>query len=61
MNKIKIEAEKCPQDHKCPLIEICPVEAISQEGFNAPKIDQEKCIACGQCVASCAYETLSFE
>jgi len=61
MPKIKITPENCPQNHKCPLLDVCPVGAISQDGFSAPKIDDEKCIACGQCVVSCAYETLSFE
>lgn len=61
MKKIKIEASKCPQDHPCPLVKICPVGAISQDGFSAPKIDQEKCIACGKCVATCPYQAMSFE
>ena len=39
---IIIKAELFPQDHKCPAIGPCPVQAISQGGFNAPIIDQEK-------------------
>lgn len=61
MNKIKVENAKCPQDHPCPLKRICPVGAIAQEGFSAPTIDDEKCIACGRCVMSCPYHALSFE
>ena len=61
MNNIKIDSSKCPQDHVCPLVKICPVGAISQEGFSAPKINHEKCIRCGRCVEECPYETFSLK
>ncbi|NTW30309.1 MAG: 4Fe-4S binding protein [Candidatus Moranbacteria bacterium] len=63
MNKstVKVNASKCPQDHVCPLIRICPAGAISQDGFSAPTIDHSKCVACGRCVITCPYKTLSFE
>lgn len=61
MKTVKVNPLKCPQDHVCPLIRICPVGAISQDGFSEPKIDHEKCITCGRCVAMCPYQTLSFE
>ncbi len=61
MNKIKLDLSKCPQDHICPLIGVCPVDAISQDGFSAPKIDEEKCVSCGGCVVSCPYGAVSFE
>lgn len=48
-----ISAEICPQDHPCPLVPACPVEAISQNGLGLPVIDQELCIGCGSCFASC--------
>ena len=35
----------CPQDHTCPAIRICPVAAITQKGFELPRIEQEKCIS----------------
>ena len=28
---------------------VCPVGALSQEGFNAPKIDYDKCIKYSKC------------
>ena len=40
--KLKIIIEHCPQNHKCPAVKVCPVGALSQEGFEAPKIDYEK-------------------
>jgi Fe-S-cluster-containing hydrogenase component 2 len=50
---IKIINEKCPENHFCPSVKICPVEALTQQGFNAPKVDQEKCTHCNKCVHFC--------
>ena len=46
---------RCPQNHLCPLVGLCPVSAIVQRGFAAPTIDMSKCIDCGACSVSCAY------
>lgn len=51
--KLIVIPEKCPQDHKCPAMLACPVDALSQEGFAAPKVDEDKCIQCGKCVRVC--------
>jgi len=45
--------ERCPQNHPCPLVKVCPVGAIRQQGFAAPVIDAEKCIQCGACPTQC--------
>ena len=29
--KLKILKEKCPQNHKCPAVSVCPVGALSQK------------------------------
>jgi ferredoxin len=50
---IAIHPEYCPQNHRCPTIPKCPAGAISQNGFSAPTIDQNKCIDCGLCVKAC--------
>ncbi len=50
---------RCPQDHPCPCVRICPADAVSQEGFNAPRIDKDKCIECGECVSFCPYQAIS--
>ncbi len=50
---IKVIKEFCPQNHFCPTKRICPVNAIKQNGFNAPTIDQDKCIDCGKCIRTC--------
>ena len=56
--KLKIIGEKCPKDHKCPAVSVCPVGALSQEGWEAPTIDHEKCIKCGRCANFCPKRAL---
>lgn len=59
--KLKVITEKCPQNHKCPAVEVCPVQALSQNGFNAPTVDEEKCIKCGKCSDFCPKYALVLE
>ncbi len=59
--KLKVIVERCPQNHKCPSIKVCPVEALSQDGFNAPKVNYEKCIQCGKCSNFCPKSALVLE
>ena len=54
----KIIIDNCPQNHKCPAVKVCPVGALSQDGFNAPKIDYDKCIKCGKCSNFCPKKAL---
>lgn len=56
---IKIDPKKCPQNHKCPMIKMCPVDAISQEGNGLPIIDENKCIECGKCIKFCGMRAVS--
>lgn len=51
--QIYVDKNRCPQNHTCPAIKVCPVGAIKQAGFAAPIIDQEKCIRCEECVMYC--------
>lgn len=44
---------KCPQNHTCPAIKVCPVAAITQEGYALPQIAKDKCIDCLKCVSFC--------
>lgn len=55
---LTIDPGRCPQNHRCPLIAICPVGAISQEGFSLPKIDPALCIECGQCMEHCGRQAV---
>lgn len=50
---ININERKCPQNHICPAISVCKEGALSQLGFNAPVVDAEKCIDCGDCTDFC--------
>lgn len=59
MNKnLKIIIENCPQNHKCPAINVCPVGALSQKDFEAPKVDYNKFIKCGKCSTFCPRNAL---
>ena len=59
--KLKIIINKCPQNHKCPAVKVCPVGALSQKDFEAPKIDYDKCIRCGKCSNFCPKKALILE
>lgn len=56
--KLKIVIEKCPQNHKCPAVNVCQVGALTQEAFKAPKINYDKCIKCGKCSNFCPKKAL---
>jgi ferredoxin len=43
----------CPQNHRCPIIRVCPAQAIIQEGYRLPVIDESKCTDCGKCMKFC--------
>ena len=56
--KLKIIVENCPQNHKCPAVKVCPVGALMQKDFEAPVINDEKCIKCGKCAKLCPKKAL---
>lgn len=55
---ITIDKSKCPQNHPCPAIRVCSAQALTQEGYNAPEVDKEKCIECGACSNFCPMGAL---
>jgi len=55
---ITVNKNRCPQNHPCPAIRVCPVGALSQQGYKAPIVDDEKCISCGKCVSFCPMKAL---
>jgi len=59
--KLIVVKARCPQNHPCPSLRVCPTGALTQLGFSAPKVDQEKCIACGKCVRYCPMRALVLE
>mgnify|MGYP001086275505 CR=1 FL=1 len=50
---IAVNPRRCPQNHPCPSVRVCPAGAITQEGFGLPEVDMEKCVKCGRCVQYC--------
>ena len=58
MKNLVVVKEKCPQNHPCPSVRVCPVGALVQSGFAAPKVDASKCILCGKCVKFCPKRAL---
>lgn len=56
--QVIVDKQRCPQNHRCPAIKVCPVGAILQDGYNAPIIDVEKCIVCEKCVILCPKKAL---
>jgi len=51
--QITVDMNRCPQNHPCPAVKVCPVGAIVQKGYDAPTIDMGKCIKCKKCVKFC--------
>lgn len=49
---------RCPQNHPCPSVQVCPVGALTQKGYGAPSVDKDKCIKCGKCVKFCPMRAL---
>lgn len=58
---LEVIKERCPQNHPCPAVRVCPVNALAQESFNAPTVDQDKCIDCGKCVRFCPTGALALK
>lgn len=55
---LKVVVQNCPQNHKCPAVKVCPVGALTQEGFKVPNINYDKCIRCGKCSNFCPKKAL---
>ena len=56
---LTISGYRCPQNHRCPLLNVCPTGAITQEGYGLPKIDDSKCIECGKCTKFCGMGAIT--
>lgn len=55
-----VDPTLCPQDHACPLIKYCPVDAISQTGHQLPTMNPQLCIRCGKCEANCPKHAVKY-
>ena len=56
--QLTIDKNRCPQNHACPAIKVCPIGAIKQNRYDIPTIDQEQCIKCEKCVAFCPMQAI---
>ena len=56
--KLEVNKKRCPQNHRCPSVAICPVDALLQQHNEAPAVDEQKCILCGKCVDFCPLNAL---
>ena len=61
MKTLIVKETRCPQNHPCPSVRVCPTGALTQEGCCAPRVDTAKCIACGRCVITCPMRALTLE
>ena len=59
--KLRISKTRCPQNHPCPSIRVCPTGALSQKGYAAPVVNDDKCISCGKCVRFCPMRAIRLE
>lgn len=56
-----IDHEKCKGGDACArCVEVCPVQALEIKDKKI-EVDQERCIMCGACVATCDQGAISFE
>lgn len=58
---LSVKKSRCPQNHACPSVRVCPVGALSQTGNAAPTVDMDTCIKCGKCVRFCPMRALVLE
>ncbi len=58
---LTIKKNRCPQNHSCPAVKVCPVNALSQKNFQAPIVNYDNCIKCGKCVHFCPMRAIKFE
>ena len=58
---LKVIVNRCPQNHTCPSVKVCPVGALIQKGYDAPEVDNEKCVKCGKCSNYCPMRALVLE
>jgi ferredoxin len=50
---VTVVKERCPQNHPCPSVRVCPTGALKQKGFSAPEVNADICTDCTKCVKYC--------
>jgi len=56
--KLQVIKNRCPQNHLCPALKVCPTGALKQEGFKAPTVDEDLCTKCNKCSRFCPMNAL---
>lgn len=56
-----VNKNRCPENHPCPSIRVCPTGALKQHGYDAPTVDMSKCVKCGKCVRYCPMRAISLK
>jgi ferredoxin len=52
--RLIVNRNKCPRNHKCRAVAICPVGAIAQKDRTClPVVDADRCILCEKCIHIC--------
>ena len=57
--RLRVDPRRCPQNHPCPAVRVCPTNALKQSGYGLPSVDMETCITCGKCVRYCPMGAIS--
>ncbi len=59
---ITVNKDKCPQDHRCPAMAICPKQAITQETiYDLPQVNVDLCILCKKCIQYCPKKAFELQ
>lgn len=63
MKKAVIDHNRCDKSPFCPVVRICPVNAVKQERIGlfkagVPKVDHDICTGCGKCVNYCPQQAV---
>lgn len=60
--KLHVYEERCPKNHPCPAVRVCPTKALTQkDNHSAPVVDYSLCISCGKCSNFCPMHCLVLE
>jgi ferredoxin len=58
---IQVTESLCPQNHRCPALRACPVDALEQKGYSTPTVNAAACIDCAKCTRICPTGALQLD
>lgn len=59
--RLRVNPRRCPQNHPCPAVRVCPTNALKQQGYGLQTVDMAACIVCGKCVRYCPMGAISVD